>query len=207
MHHIQVRSGVAGAIFAIGSMTIFLIGRPALWYFLAAIGLGAAAATVLRFRPKSLRLKPTAIRSQGTDHPMQCSRNEFLTAIQAWRGFPCAVQLHTDEVRGAFVVTFESATGGGVLKFSAHPLLQPLVVDLSRANKFEFGLPQDEAPEVESELMKRVADEMALARVGGKLVFSMTRLADPFAGRLAYLTPEPKPRAGSRALRPPVEPD
>lgn len=47
---ISVGGGVAGAIFTLGSMWIFLAGIPALWYFLAlaiATGLGVAAA--LRF--------------------------------------------------------------------------------------------------------------------------------------------------------------
>jgi hypothetical protein len=42
--------GVAGALFAIISMTIFLIGIPALRYFLpAAILLGAAVSLILHF--------------------------------------------------------------------------------------------------------------------------------------------------------------
>ncbi|MDQ1469151.1 MAG: hypothetical protein QOJ99_631 [Bryobacterales bacterium] len=42
--------GVAGAIFAIGSTVIFLIGIPALWYtFPAAIALGCGVALVLHF--------------------------------------------------------------------------------------------------------------------------------------------------------------
>jgi hypothetical protein len=42
--------GVAGAIFAIGSTLIFLIGIPALWYtFPAAIALGCGVALLLHF--------------------------------------------------------------------------------------------------------------------------------------------------------------
>ena len=49
MHKIPVKAGVAGAIFTIGSMLIFLIGIPALWTFLAfAIVLGIGIAVVLR---------------------------------------------------------------------------------------------------------------------------------------------------------------
>jgi hypothetical protein len=42
--------GIAGAIFTIGSMLIFLTGLPVLWYlFAAAIVLGGGVALVLRF--------------------------------------------------------------------------------------------------------------------------------------------------------------
>ena len=104
--------------------------------------------------------------------------------IETWRDCPCIVHLHTDEIGGAVVVTFHSASAEGVLKFSAHPLLQPLTVDLSDADEFEFGVPEREVNGADSELIKQVADEIALARVTGKLVFSMTRLVDPLAGRL-----------------------
>ena len=116
---------------------------------------------------------------------MQCSRSEFLAAIEAWCDCLCAVHLHTDEISGAIVMTFHSASPNGVLEFSAHPLLQPLTVDLSNANEFEFVLPEREIAGPESELVKQVADEIVLARVANKLVFSMARLVDPFAGRLA----------------------
>jgi len=57
-----------------------------------------------------------------------------------------------------------------LLEFSAHPLLQPLTVDLSNADEFEFVLPDREMEGTDSELVKRVADEIALARIAGKLV-------------------------------------
>ncbi|MGA2275638.1 MAG: hypothetical protein ABSH00_18970 [Bryobacteraceae bacterium] len=42
--------GIAGAMFAVSSMLIFLIGIPALWYFLpAAIALGCGVALVVHF--------------------------------------------------------------------------------------------------------------------------------------------------------------
>lgn len=42
--------GIAGAIFTIGSMLIFLTGLPMLWYmFPAAIVLGGTFALILRF--------------------------------------------------------------------------------------------------------------------------------------------------------------
>ncbi len=138
---------------------------------------------------------------------MKCSKGEFFTAIQGWHDSPCAVHLHTDEISGAFMVTFRSASKRCVLEFSAHPLLQPLTVDLSKANEFEFLLPEREIEGADSELVKRVADEIALARVGGKLVFSMTRLADPFAGSLVNVPSRPAPKTGSAAVEPPIEPE
>lgn len=136
---------------------------------------------------------------------MQCSRNEFLTAIEGWRDSSCAVHLHTDEVSGAFVVTFRSASTRGVLEFSAHPLLQPLTVDLSNAEEFEFVLPEHEIKGSDSELVKQVADEIALARVAGKLVFSMTRLIDPLAGSLVRVPTRPAPKTNAAAVEPPIE--
>lgn len=138
---------------------------------------------------------------------MRCSRSEFLTAIKSWRDSTCAVHVHTDEISGAFVVTFSSASGDGVLEFSAHPLLQPLRVDLSNANEFEFVLPEHEVQKTDSELLKQVADEIALARVAGKLVFSMTRLVDPFAGRLVNIPSKPKPKTEAATAEPPIEPE
>jgi len=138
---------------------------------------------------------------------MQCSRSEFLTAIKGWHDSSCAVHLHTDEVSGAFVVTFRSVSSKGVLEFSAHPLLQPLTVDLSNADEFEFVLPEREVKGADSELVKQIADEIALARIRGKLVFSMTRLVDPFAGRLASVSPKPAPKRGAAAVEPPIEPE
>ena len=138
---------------------------------------------------------------------MKCSRSEFFTAIESWRDSSCAVHLHTDEVSGAFVVMFRSASKKGVLEFSAHPSLQPLTVDLSNANEFEFVLPEHEVKGADSELVKQVADEIALARVGGKLVFSMTRLVDPYAGTLVRVPSRPSPKSDAATAEPPIEPE
>jgi hypothetical protein len=53
---IAVGGGIAGAIFAVGSMLVFLLGIPAIRYiFPAAIVLGCALAVVLHFvRHKTL---------------------------------------------------------------------------------------------------------------------------------------------------------
>ena len=51
--------GIAGALFAIGSMLIFLVGIPRLRYFLpAAIILGCAVALILRFTRRETPGKP-----------------------------------------------------------------------------------------------------------------------------------------------------
>lgn len=50
MHKIPVKAGFAGLIFTVGTLTVFLIGIPALVYFLAlACVLGIAVAIMLRF--------------------------------------------------------------------------------------------------------------------------------------------------------------
>ena len=138
---------------------------------------------------------------------MRCSKSEFFAAIEGWRDSSCAVHVHTDEISGAFVVTFRAASERSVLEFSAHPLLQPLTVDLSNADEFEFVLPEREVKGPDSELVKQVADEIALARVAGKLVFSMTRLVDPFAGRLVQVPLRPTPKTDAAAAEPPMEPE
>ena len=49
MSKLPVGAGFAGVIFTVGSMVIFLIGLPTLWYFLAgAIALGVGVAATLR---------------------------------------------------------------------------------------------------------------------------------------------------------------
>jgi hypothetical protein len=54
MARIKVGGGVAGLIFTIGCMWIFLAGLPALWVFLAlALALGAGFAIVLRFTDRA----------------------------------------------------------------------------------------------------------------------------------------------------------
>ncbi len=138
---------------------------------------------------------------------MKCSKSEFFAAIEGWRDSPCAVHLHTDEIAGAFSATFRSVSKRGVLEFSAHPMLQPLTVDLSDANEFEFVLPERELKGAESQLVKQVADEIALARVGGKLVFSMTRLVDPFAEKFVQVSSRPAPKSGAATAEPPIEPE
>ena len=52
-------AGIAGALFALGSMLIFLIGIPRLrFFFIAAIVLGCAIALILRFVRRETPGKP-----------------------------------------------------------------------------------------------------------------------------------------------------
>jgi len=49
IHKIPVGAGFAGLTFTIGSLTIFLVGLPVLWYFLVGtIALGVGFAFILR---------------------------------------------------------------------------------------------------------------------------------------------------------------
>jgi hypothetical protein len=49
IHKIPVGAGFAGLIFTLGSLAIFLIGLPVLWYFLVgALALGVGFALILR---------------------------------------------------------------------------------------------------------------------------------------------------------------
>ena len=49
IHKIPVGAGFAGLIFTVGSLAIFLIGLPVLWYFLVgAIALGVGFALIFR---------------------------------------------------------------------------------------------------------------------------------------------------------------
>jgi hypothetical protein len=50
MSQIRFGGGIAGLIFTLGSMAIFLLGVPVLWYFFAlACALGVGFAVVLHF--------------------------------------------------------------------------------------------------------------------------------------------------------------
>jgi hypothetical protein len=56
---IRFGGGIAGAVFTIGSMLIFLTGLPALKYFLlAAIAIGCGVAGVIHFAPHETPGKP-----------------------------------------------------------------------------------------------------------------------------------------------------
>ena len=54
MHKMPVGAGFAGVVFTVGSMAVFLIGIPALRYFLlAALALGIGIAVVLHFTDRA----------------------------------------------------------------------------------------------------------------------------------------------------------
>lgn len=54
MHRLRVGGGVAGFIFTVGSLLVFMIGVPAFRPFLVlAIGVGALVAVVLRLLRRS----------------------------------------------------------------------------------------------------------------------------------------------------------
>jgi len=82
-------AGIAGALFAIGSLLIFLVGIPRLRFFLlAAIILGSVVALVLRFVRRETPGKPWILSStqhadspcppaQMTNHPPEELRREL----------------------------------------------------------------------------------------------------------------------------------
>lgn len=54
MHRIPVGAGIAGVVFTVGSMAVFLIGIPALRYFLGlALVLGIGIAIMLHFTDRA----------------------------------------------------------------------------------------------------------------------------------------------------------
>ena len=54
MHKIPVGAGIAGVVFTVGSMAVFLIGIPALRYFLGlALVLGIGIAIALHFTDRT----------------------------------------------------------------------------------------------------------------------------------------------------------
>ena len=65
MHKLSFGGGLMGLVFAVGSALIFVLGFPALWYFVAlAGGLGVAIAAILRtFHQDGNRTKPLSILS------------------------------------------------------------------------------------------------------------------------------------------------
>ena len=66
-------AGIAGALFALGSMLIFLIGIPRLrYFFIAAIVLGCAIALILRFVHRETPGKPWILSATpNTDSPIR----------------------------------------------------------------------------------------------------------------------------------------
>ena len=64
MHRLSFGGGFMGLLFAAGSATIFLIGFPALWYFVAlaaALGLGIAVFLRISRQSRDARNRPMSI--------------------------------------------------------------------------------------------------------------------------------------------------
>lgn len=64
MHKLPVAGGFVGILFAVGSAMIFILGFPALWYFVAfSAGLGAITALIIKtlHQRNSDRNKPLSI--------------------------------------------------------------------------------------------------------------------------------------------------
>ena len=88
MHRIPIGGGFIGLVFTVGCALIFLLGLPALWYFLvfsAALGLGLGLVFQLVNRPGSP--KPLSIVSQPQKPavseriPRRENRPELLSAL------------------------------------------------------------------------------------------------------------------------------
>ena len=83
MHKLPVGGGFIGILFAIGSSLIFILGFPALWYFVAlAFALGIGIAFVLRVvnQNRSERNKPLSILQPAIKPPAAKrtpTRNQF----------------------------------------------------------------------------------------------------------------------------------
>jgi hypothetical protein len=88
MHKLSFGGGFMGLLFTLGSVLIFVLGLPALWYFVAcAFVLGVGFAIVLRVvsSNRSERNKPPSIlaASQKTESPAPPSRERSQNLLHA----------------------------------------------------------------------------------------------------------------------------
>lgn len=88
MHKLPVGGGFVGALFAIGSALIFVIGFPTLWYFVAlafALGVGVAICLKVVNNRRPDRDKPLSILQpdQKTALPADKRHEERRTLLQA----------------------------------------------------------------------------------------------------------------------------
>jgi len=98
-------TGIAGALFAVGSMLIFLFGVPRLQYFfVASIILGSGIALVLRFirreTPGKPWILPATQDADRTNWPVQPAQSsdrpeELRRKLQAWDLTPTPGQTFT----------------------------------------------------------------------------------------------------------------
>jgi hypothetical protein len=88
MHKLSFGGGFMGLLFTLGSVLIFVVGLPALWYFVAfAFVLGVGIAMVLRLvsSSRSERNKPLSISAaaQKTESPAPQSRERSQSLLHA----------------------------------------------------------------------------------------------------------------------------
>ena len=72
MHKLPVGGGFIGLLFALGTAIIFILGFPALWYFVAfSVGFGVAIALIIRIVHQHIsdRNKPLSIVSAEQSQP------------------------------------------------------------------------------------------------------------------------------------------
>lgn len=69
---------------------------------------------------------------------MECSKAEFLSVVDPWRGKECLLVVLTEDLNLHLSARLESLSTGAVLFFSGLPG-ESLRVDLARADFFEFG--------------------------------------------------------------------
>lgn len=90
MHKLPVGGGFIGLLFAAGSALIFLLGLPALWYFVAfsaALGIGVAVLLRAAGNRRSERAKPLSILSAAEKPRSEpVSRHESRNLLRATPG-------------------------------------------------------------------------------------------------------------------------
>ena len=91
MHKLPVGGGFVGALFAIGSALIFVIGFPTLWYFVVlafALGVGVAIFLKVSNQRRSDRNKPLSIlKSEPTAIPAEKEQEARRTLLHASPGY------------------------------------------------------------------------------------------------------------------------
>jgi membrane protein implicated in regulation of membrane protease activity len=79
MHKLPVGGGFIGLLFAVGSALVFVLGLPALWYFVAfsaALGIGIALLMRIAGARLSNRAKPLSILSTSSKTATEAQRVE-----------------------------------------------------------------------------------------------------------------------------------
>ena len=102
---------------------------------------------------------------------MQCSKNEFFSIIDPWRGKLCFVIAVSDRVHLQFWARLETIWTNGELRFSGR-VSESLDIDLSGADFFEFG-DSRLAPKAIRDSFDALFESAACARVTGSQLFSI----------------------------------